>query len=65
MVRNEYGEAIDFEAAVYMMDEELREELHSELVGQVDEQGFYEAYCELHFIRFGEVWELEEQNPTW
>lgn len=46
------GRAIDFEAAVNLMDDGLREELHAE--GIDDPQEFLERYAQAHEDTFGE-----------
>lgn len=46
------GKAIDFEAAVNLMDDGIREELHAE--GIDDPQEFLERYAEAHEQAFGE-----------
>lgn len=46
------GKAIDFEAAVNLMDDGIREELHAE--GIDDPQEFLERYAEAHELEFGE-----------
>lgn len=45
---------IDFEIAVQLMDDSLREEIHSNCCGDITEQEFYNIYCELHKERFNE-----------
>ena len=45
-IKDYNGNTIDFEAAVMMMDDEIREELHAQ--GIEDEQEFYNAYCDKH-----------------
>ena len=62
-VTNEHGRELYFEAAVQLMDDELREELHSE--GIETEQEFFDAYCAAHERKYGEPWELAKPNPTW
>lgn len=61
-VFNPYGVEIDFNAAVNMMDDELRERVHAELSDILDtecaEQVFFNAYCNHHMLKFGEEWEL-------
>lgn len=52
-VRDINGKPIDFDAAVNLMDDDLREELHS--AGIESEQAFIEAYAKLHAGRFGEA----------
>lgn len=56
MVRDAYGNTIDFEAAVTMMDDTLREELHR-AGDAATEQEFFNQYCEMHEVRFGEAFE--------
>lgn len=46
------GQQVDFEGAAQLMDDELREELHSR--GFDSEQAFFDAYCAAHLERFGE-----------
>ena len=43
-IKDYNGNNIDFEAAVMLMDDEIREQLHG--TGIEDEQEFYNAYCE-------------------
>ena len=62
-VTNENGILIDFDAAVQMMDDDIREQLHAE--GYETEQKFFTAYERAHEEKFGEPWELSKQNPTW
>lgn len=52
---NERGEQIDYDAAVELMDDELREALHAELA-PCAEQVFAEAYAKAHEAKFGEPW---------
>ena len=51
-VKDYNGRAIDYEAAVNLMDDDLREELHAE--GIDNDQEFLERYAKLHSERFGE-----------
>ena len=46
------GHEVDFDTAVALMDDELREELHAE-IAPCDEQKFIDAYCEKHFAKYG------------
>lgn len=46
------GHQIDFDAAVYLMDEELMETLHFQDYGT--EQAFFDAYVTAHREKFGE-----------
>lgn len=61
-VINASGKEIDFEAAVALMDDDLRETI----AGTVDtDQEFFTAYEKAHETKFGESWELSKANPTW
>ena len=61
-VVNECGTEIDFEAAVALMDEEIREQI----AGNVDtEQEFFDAYCKAHEKAYGESFECAKSNPVW
>ena len=50
------GNKIDFEAAVMLMDDEIREQIHAE--GIEDEQEFYNEYCEKHYEKYNEEFEI-------
>ena len=62
-VTNEYGVKIDFDAAVNLMDDEIRERLHAE--GIDTEQAFFDAYAKAHLDKFNEVWELAKEHPVY
>lgn len=47
------GEEIDYATAVNLMDDEIREELHAEMVPCTDQQ-FFDAYIERHYAKYGE-----------
>lgn len=62
IVKNEFGVDIDFDAAVALMDEDLREEI----AGTVDtEQEFFDVYCKAHEAKYGEDFECAKENPCW
>lgn len=63
-VINRAGTAIDFDAAVMYMDEDVRESVRAALV-PCTEQEFFTAYEKLHEIVFDDFWELSRVNPTW
>lgn len=63
-VINPHGEIIPVNVAIQLMNDDLREELHRELA-PCREQDFFEAYCEAHEEKFGEVWELAKSNPCY
>lgn len=48
------GRQVDFEAAVNLMDDEIRERLHGEMA-PCSEQEFADAYCREHEAKFGEA----------
>ena len=48
------GNTVDMEAAVNLMDDDLREQLHTELA-PCSEQEFVDAYAEAHEEKFSEV----------
>lgn len=63
-VINREGVAIDYEAAVMLMDDELREQLANS--GDYEtEQAFFSAYETAHEKKFGQPWELSKANPVW
>lgn len=59
-VINKNGTQIDFNAAVELMDDEIRESITAET-----EQEFFTAYEEAHEAKYGEEWELSKENPCW
>ena len=61
-VINDYGLEIDFNIAVSLMDDEIREQIHSDLA-PCTEQEFFEAYCLAHEKKYGEKFELAKKNP--
>lgn len=61
-VINMNGTEIDFEAAIVMMDDEIRESI----CGTVDtEQEFFTEYEKAHAEKYGEEWELSKENPCY
>ena len=69
IVTNGYGVDINYGVAVNLMDDEIREQLHEELVMQSDqdctEQKFFDEYCKAHEDKYGEEWELAKENPCY
>lgn len=63
-VKNEYGVGINYEVAVNLMDEEIREELHGEMA-PCTEQEFFDRYTAEHEKKFSETWELAKVNPCY
>lgn len=60
-VINKNGTAIDFETAVSLMDEGIRESV-SRRFEPCSEQEFFTAYETVHEKMYGE-WELSKENP--
>lgn len=61
-VINMNGTEIDFDVAVAMMDDEIRESI----CGTVDtEQEFFNEYEKAHAEKYGEEWELSKENPCY
>lgn len=63
-ITNHYGRTIDFDAAVNLMDDELREQIHNEMA-PCSQQEFFDRYAVAHYERFGEEWEPAKPNPVW
>ena len=63
-VKNNYGTEIEWNAALALMDDDLREELNADLA-PCTEQEFFEAYEKAHEAKFGEEWELAKENPCY
>lgn len=51
------GSEIDFDAAVNLMDDEIREEIHAELA-PCDDQEFLDAYVDRHAEKYGEDFQV-------
>lgn len=63
-VKNSNNVTINYDAAVELMDDDIREELAAELA-PCTEQEFFTAYAKAHAERFGEEWELDKANPVY
>lgn len=64
IVENEWGVEIDFNIAVSLMDEEIREKLNDKMA-PCTEQEFFNAYAKAHEEKFCEEWELAKKNPCY
>ena len=64
MVINKSGTLIDYDAAVMLMDDDLREELHA-VMAPCTEQEFFAAYEVAHEAKYGEEWELSKVSPQY
>ena len=63
-VKNSYGVEIEWNTAVYLMDDDLREELSADLA-PCTEQEFFKAYAKAHEAKYGDEWELAKENPCY
>lgn len=64
MVKNLNDAEIDFDSAVELMDDDLREELAATYAYDT-EQEFFSAYEKAHAAKYGEEWELSKANPCY
>lgn len=53
-VADEHGNKIYFSAAIALMDDEIREEVHADM-SPCTEQDFFTEYCKRHFAKYGEI----------
>lgn len=53
IVINSNGTSINYDAAVALMDDDLREEVAADLA-PCTEQEFFTEYCKRHAVKFGE-----------
>lgn len=63
-VMNSFGLSISFDTFLIHADDIIREFIHDCIDSTCTEQEFFDMYCEEHFNRFGEVFFLDTQNPT-
>lgn len=57
-VQDEDGKDVDYEAAVAMMDDDLREQLHREMAPCTNQE-FYDAYVKAHAAKYnGEKFQI-------
>lgn len=63
-VINGYGIEVDFELAVGLMDDDLRELVHVE-TAPCTTQEFFDAYAAKHAEKYGENdWQPAQKNPV-
>jgi hypothetical protein len=63
-VVNQNGYEVDFDAAVQLLDDDIREILANS-GHRFTEQEFFAAYEKAPELQFGELWELSKPNPVW
>lgn len=61
---NGYGVIVDYDMAVLLMDDDLREDIHRELAPCTDQE-FFNEYAKRRAEKFGEIWELAKENPCY
>ena len=64
IVINKSGREINFDAAVALMDDEIREAVHAAFA-PCSEQEFFTAYEDAYAELTGEEWFLSTENPTY
>lgn len=63
-VKNFWDVEIDYDVAVNLMDDDLREQIHADMA-PCGEQEFFDEYAKRHEAKFGETWELAKENPCY
>ena len=56
-VQDEDGRTVDYAAAVELMDDDLREQLHREMAPCTNQE-FYDAYVKAHAAKYGEKFQI-------
>lgn len=64
IVINKNGTEINYETAVELMDDEIREKIAAEGKAET-EQKFFTEYEKRHEEKYGEEWELSKENPAY
>lgn len=64
LVKNLSGTLVNFEASIPLMDDYIRELVHS-MDDYKTGQEFFTAYEEAHALLKKEPWELSKTNPTY
>lgn len=63
IVINQYGTEIDFDVAVTMMMDDIREKVHFDLAPCTDQE-FFDEYVKRHAKKYGEEnWQPAQMNP--
>ena len=50
---------IDFDTAVELMDDDIREKLHEQIGFDCSPEEFYNAYCVMHHAKYGEDFRVD------
>ena len=64
MIQNEWGVSIPFDTFLVYADDIIREFIHDHIDFSCTEQEFFNMYCEEHFNKYGEEFELNKMNPV-
>ena len=64
VVYNQYGKEIDFDFAVFLMDDYCREIVHNE-TAPCSNQEFFDNYIRVHKMVLGFDFELDKENPCY
>jgi hypothetical protein len=64
VVKNSYGEPLEYDTVVEYMDDDIREYLHHQLA-PCSAQYFYDEYCKMHKQIHDEEFFTEEENIVW
>ena len=65
MIQNEWGVSIPFDTFLVYADDAIREFIHNHIDFSCTEQEFFDMYCEEHFNKYGEEFELNKMNPVY
>jgi hypothetical protein len=60
-VKNKYGKEVNFDKALELMDEDLREKVAYELSLSSDQE-FFNKYAEAHKKKFGDTWGPDQEK---
>lgn len=64
MVINSNGTTVNYNAAVELMDDDIREVVAADLA-PCTEQEFFAEYSRRHAVKYGAPWELDKSNPRY
>ena len=63
-VLNRHMNLVDYEAAVNLMDDDVRDEVNRKMA-PCSEQEFFDAYCAEHERVFGMEFEPDKEHSAW
>lgn len=62
LIRIPNGTVLDWDTAVNLMDDDIREDIHN-AHAPCSNSLFFDLYAAAHLAKFGEEWELTKENP--